>query len=100
MLDSYCARTAAGTFPEIQASYFSRYSSHSATPILSPLLVVVDVVVEAGELVVVAGVLVVVVVVVVVDLLAVVEVLPPFEFVSEPAQPANSNAHERQSVRG
>jgi hypothetical protein len=52
----------------MQASYFVIKSSHSGTPILSPLLAVVvvaGVLVEAGVLVVVAGVLVVVVVVVV-----------------------------------
>jgi hypothetical protein len=95
-----CARAAAGTLSEIQASYFVIKSSHSGTPILSPALaVVVVVVVVAGVLVVVAGVLVVVVVVVVEVLLAEVAFEELVVVVSELPQAANSSAQETASDR-
>jgi hypothetical protein len=77
-----------------QASIFATKSSHSGTPILSPLLAVV---VVAGLLVVVvvalAGLLVVVVLVVVVALLV-------EDVLSDLLQAANSSAQETESIRG
>jgi uncharacterized membrane protein len=89
---------------EIQASYFARKSSHSATPILSPLpevVVVVGVLVVAG-VVVVIGVLVVVVVgviVVVAVLLAAVVFVELVVVVSDPPQAAKLSAQETDSIR-
>jgi hypothetical protein len=48
----YCARTISGTLFETHASYFAMKSSHSGTPILSPLFEAVAV---AGVLVAAAG---------------------------------------------
>jgi hypothetical protein len=99
---SYCARACAGTLSEIQASYFVKKSSQSATPIFSPLAGVVAaglLVVVAGLLVVVAGELVVVVVVVVVLLLALV-VVALLLLVSAPPHALKKSAHATQSIRG
>jgi hypothetical protein len=85
----------------MQASYFVMKSSHSATPIFSPLLVVVVVVVDAGVLVVVVVAGVLVVVVVVVDEVWLVEVAfePLVVGVSDPPQPVKRSAQETESVR-
>jgi hypothetical protein len=94
------ARASAGTLPVTQASYLSKKSSHSATPILPPLAVVV---VVAGVVVVVAGVAVVVVVagvlvVVVVVVLFALVWFEPLVVVSDPPQPISRNALATESV--
>jgi hypothetical protein len=95
--DLYCARCASGTLLVTQASYLAMKSSHSATPIFSPLeavvedvvlvVVVVDVVFEVPPLLAVVVLVVLVVFVV-------------LEEESVPPQATSSSPKTRHSARG
>jgi hypothetical protein len=92
--DLYCARACSGTLADTHASYLAMNSSHSATPIFSPLPEVVVFVVVVFVVVVFALLPLLLVAVVV---LAVFEVVV---FVSEPPHAANRIPKAAHSIRG
>jgi hypothetical protein len=96
-VDLYCARCASGTFAVTQASYLVINSSHSGTPIFSPLLVEVVVVVFVVVDVVFALLPLLLVAVVV---LAVFDVVVVFVVLSVPAHATNRSPKAAHSSRG
>lgn len=94
----YCARCASGTLLLTQASYLVISSSHSATPIFSPLEVVVVFVVEVLVVVDVVFALLPLLLVAVV-VLAVFDVVV-LVFVSAPPQATSRSPNAAHSARG
>lgn len=99
MVGLNCARCASGTLLLTQVSYLVISSSHSATPIFSPLLVVVEVVEVVFEVVDVLFALLPLLLVAVV-VLAVFDVVVLFEDVSAPPHATSRSPKAAHSIRG